>query len=260
MSEGKTVGAEGESADKKVVFDSKDIGKKEKTEYFVKVEGAEARKKEAIKRIKAQKADIIKEEKAKVAAEKKEQKRQRREANRAKRRIKRQAFIKKYKILLIILGLLFAGAIVAVAAYFIIYPPLTESEKKNVETIQIQDEVDTIFKKKAAEILDSETGSYDDVVAWAKKEIEETDDNSRQFQNYSQLVRLAMQNSYTLDDCFVFLGEMEQLASSDGEFAALYALYSMSYYKKGNMEKYEEYLNKGNEYREKAERLLDGAV
>ena len=42
---------EDKSANKKIVFDSKDIDKKEKTDFFVRVEGAEERKKAVIRRM-----------------------------------------------------------------------------------------------------------------------------------------------------------------------------------------------------------------
>ncbi len=64
---------ENHDLNKEVVFDSKDIGKKEKTDYFVRVEGAEERKKEVIRRMQQQKNELIREEKAKAAAAKKDE-------------------------------------------------------------------------------------------------------------------------------------------------------------------------------------------
>ena len=67
--------------DKELVFDSHEIGKKEKTDYFVRVEGAEERKKEVIRRMQKQKDELIREQKAKEAAEKKDAAQKQREKN-----------------------------------------------------------------------------------------------------------------------------------------------------------------------------------
>ncbi len=243
MSEGKTVGTEGESADKKVVFDSKDIGKKEKTEYFVKVEGAEARKKEAIRRIKAQKADIIKEEKAKVAAEKKEQKRQRREANRAKRRIKRQAFIKKYKILLIILGLLFAGAIVAVAAYFIINPPLTATEKENLAAYEEWREINRENYNKFDDANSDNPTPYEDALAWYVEQAENADGDNAKFSYYSLAVSYALHN-HNVEDAKKYNEILENLASNSEQRHTVYVAYASIYHMDNDEAKAREYAEK----------------
>lgn len=75
---------EDKSANKKIVFDSKDIDKKEKTDFFVRVEGAEERKKAVIRRMQQQKDELIREQKAKEAAIKKDEKMNRRQARRQK--------------------------------------------------------------------------------------------------------------------------------------------------------------------------------
>lgn len=159
--------------EKEVKFKAEDIKKKGKTEYFVNVEGAEQRKREAQRRAKLEaeeakrraKADderVINELHKKAEQRKREnraveekakaednrvigelhkkaekRKKENRAAARKERAAKRKKFFQKnkklFKIILIAIVALVVAAGIAVAVYFILNPPPTEGEKSRRE-------------------------------------------------------------------------------------------------------------------------------
>ena len=120
--------------DKELVFDSHEIGKKEKTDYFVRVEGAEERKKEVIRRMQQQKDELIREQKAKEAAEKKDAAQKQREKQKANTKKKRAEFFKRNKNRIIVVIAAVLVIAVGIGIYFILNPPLTEEQKEAHES------------------------------------------------------------------------------------------------------------------------------
>ena len=144
-----TVDVDGVPIDEKdISFKASDISKKGKAEYFVNVEGAEQRKKEAekkarieaeeeekakkraervMKEIKAEEEAKQKAEDKRVVGELKQKAKERKKENRKNARID---FIKKHKILLIIISIIVVLAIIGVAVLAFISYKNDDNNKK----------------------------------------------------------------------------------------------------------------------------------
>lgn len=173
-SHGEVNNTEGQKPDKKLVFDSKDIGKREKTDYFVRVEGAEERKREVIRRMQQQKDELVREKKAKEAAEKKDQKLQRRLER--KQKFADAVWTGRRKVLTITVIIIIL--ILAIGGPFFWKEIISPLMAKQQRTSEFQDEVDSSNKgsEMAAEAMNkiSESDNSNEAYEEAKKEFETT--------------------------------------------------------------------------------------
>jgi hypothetical protein len=239
--------------DKELVFDSHEIGKKEKTDYFVRVEGAEERKKEVIRRMQQQKDELIREQKAKEAAEKKDAAQKQREKQKADSKKKRAEFLKRNKVKIIAIIAAILTIIIGVAIYFILNPPLTEEQKEAHESWSRSPLNAQEFSKEIEEIANDKNRSYDDAMQWGEEQIAATDDNHLKFDYYNAMAIVAGQQEAHYDDAIRYLYEMEKLASNNAELQITYSRLAFMYSLKGDEEKKNEYSEKASQYEKELE-------
>ena len=242
--------------DKELVFDSHEIGKKEKTDYFVRVEGAEERKKEVIRRMQQQKDELIREQKAKEAAEKKDAAQKQREKQKADSKKKRAEFLKRNKVKIIAIIVIILAVIIGVGVYFILNPPLTEEQKENHESWNRSAMNSQEFEKKINEIAEDKDKSFDDAMQWGEEQIANTDDNHLKFDYYNAMAIAAGHQEGHYDDAIRYLLEMEKLASNDAELQIAYSKLAAIYSLKGDNEKSAEYREKASQYNKEIEEYV----
>jgi len=242
--------------DKKLVFDSHEIGKKEKTDYFVRVEGAEERKKEVIRRMQQQKDELIREQKAKEAAEKKDAEQKQREKQKADTKKKRAEFFKRNKNRIIVVIAAVLVIAVGIGIYFILNPPLTEEQKENHESWNRSAMNSQEFAEEINKIADDENKSFDDAMQWGEEQVASTDDNHLKFDYYNAMAIAAGQQEGHYDDAIRYLLEMEKLASNDAELQIVYSKLAAIYSLKGDNEKSAEYREKASQYNKDVEEYV----
>lgn len=211
---------------KEQFFDSKDIGKKEKTEYFVKVKGAEARKKAAIK-----------------AAEKKRDEARRSQKKAAfKQRIK--AIPKKYKIIVIVATILLIAAIIFAA----IKIPMSAKEKENAEASKRINESAQSFGEELNSRKGENLESLEEAMAWGEEQVKQTDDPHEKFDIYYSLASLAAEEEEYYDKALEYALKLEELAQNEAEYRLAYETIATVYNFIDDNENFEKFFNKAMEY------------
>ena len=212
---------------KEQFFDSKDIGKKEKTEYFVKVEGAEARKKAAIK-----------------AAEKKRDEARRSQKKAAfKQRIK--AIPKIYKIIVIVATILLIAAIIFAA---IKIPMSAKEEKENAEASKRINESAQSFGEELNSRKGENLESLEEAMAWGEEQVKQTDDPHEKFDIYYSLASLAAEEEEYYDKALEYALKLEELAQNEAEYRLAYETIATVYNFIDDNENFEKFFNKAMEY------------
>ena len=211
---------------KEQFFDSKDIGKKEKTEYFVKVEGAEARKKAAIK-----------------AAEKKRDEARRSQKKAAfKQRIK--AIPKIYKIIVIVATILLIAAIIFAA----IKIPMSAKEKENAEASKRINESAQSFGEELNSRKGENLESLEEAMTWGEEQVKQTDDPHEKFDIYYSLASLAAEEEEYYDKALEYALKLEELAQNEAEYRLAYETIATVYNFIDDNENFEKFFNKAMEY------------
>ena len=214
------------SNSEQVVFDSKNIGKKPKAEYFVKVEGAEARKKAAIK-----------------AAEKKRDEARRSQKKAAfKQRIK--AIPKKYKIIVIVATILLIAAIIFAA----IKIPMSAKEKENAEASKRINESAQSFGEELNSRKGENLESLEEAMAWGEEQVKQTDDPHEKFDIYYSLASLAAEEEEYYDKALEYALKLEELAQNEAEYRLAYETIATVYNFIDDNENFEKFFNKAMEY------------
>lgn len=245
-----------EEQSKEPVFHSKDI-KKNNTEYFVRVEGAEERKKEVIRRMKQQKESLIKAQKEKEAAEKRIATEEKKEAKKAAKKEKREAFWAKNKKLVIAIVVVLLILVGTLAAYFIKNPLLTEEQVAVRQSMERNTKALINFRAELDKMAEDPEKTTQDIVNWAEKQIDEAPDNHEKFDRYSALTSYLLNTENHYEDAKQYLEKMESLAADDTEKLATYSFYSLYYFKVGDIDKAKEYSQKKQELNEKVEKALE---
>ncbi|MBR6097972.1 hypothetical protein IKP94_04495 [Candidatus Saccharibacteria bacterium] len=243
-----------EEQSKEPVFHSKDI-KQEKTEYFVRVEGAEQRKKEMLRRMKQQKESLIKAKKEQENAAKRAERQEKFHTKVTAHRQKREAFFARHKKTVIAAVVVILVIIGVLVAYYFMNPPLTQEEIASNESIARNIENQEDFINQLDEKYAEEGSSYQSTMEWAEEEIRKTDDKGIKFDYYSAMTSFSINVEGHAEDALKYADEMEKLATNDGERLAVYSFKSVIYLELGNMEKNEEYEQKANKLREIIDRI-----
>ncbi|MBR0482725.1 hypothetical protein IJJ54_01265 [Candidatus Saccharibacteria bacterium] len=224
------------SNSEQVVFDSKNIGKKPKAEYFVKVEGAEARKKAAIK-----------------AAEKKRDEARRSQKKAAfKQRIK--AIPKKY----IILGAVVLVVLAAMAVVAAIRIPVSIQRSKNTKTNERINESSISIREELSSRKLGEDGSYEKAFSWGEEQIAATDDPHKKYDYLLNLAQLATEDENYYNKAIEYVLEAEKFAQDPPEFYDVYMTAATTYNFMGDYEKFEQYRGKAMEYEERSQDNSEG--
>ena len=217
------------SNSEQVVFDSKNIGKKPKAEYFVKVEGAEARKKAAIKEM----------QKEREKAEKKNR--------RIARSEKLKTFLGKHKVISLIVCAAVVVSCVAIVIYFINNPPLSKEEKSSMESVEKIEASSLSCKEKLGEMESSEQYSTEDILDWGETTAAEAEDVHDKFACYMDLATFAVNEEGYENKAIEYAHALEELAQDDGERYFAYKTLSGAYGLAGDIEKCRYYYDKMNE-------------
>lgn len=261
------------SADE-IKYKASDIKKKGKTEYFVNVEGAEERKKAAIKKAREdalaaeRRVKEAKEAAAKAEADRKAQAELKaaEEKRRAKadddrvigelkkkasarkkenRKYARQEFKERNKKLFrrikVALILIILSAAVGTAVYFIINPPPTKEEREAAEynklVVDSVEDFEEIYRFYVSQTDRDQGDVYVEACEKAKALIDAADDDDVKFEYALRYADFVITKGADYDYALTILDEYAPLAITDWQKDELYRYYWSIYVNLGNVEK-----------------------
>lgn len=241
---------------KELVFDSKDIGKKEKTEYFVRVEGAEERKKEVIRRMKQQKDELIRQKKAKETAEKREARKVEHNAAvyRRKQALTSFWFNHKKKVFAAIIILILIGA--GFGLYRLLNPPTAP------ELISARDSLDRTgmvyedFLNNIKRIAEEE--SVEAGLEWGEEQAAQTDDNHRLYDIYYALAGITTNYPGYEENGLSYALKAAEYAEDDAEIMGASNMVCLRYRRLERTEEAQPYCDRALEYQQKLEPAVAG--
>ncbi|MBQ8156868.1 hypothetical protein IJ102_00510 [Candidatus Saccharibacteria bacterium] len=247
-------------SDNNVVFDSKNIDSRPKTEFFVNVEGADERKKEVVRRLKEQKQELAKQARqdkrnAKLAAFE-----QARQTRRAKIKNTLKHFFKKAKIPLIALCATVFVALAGWIVYRALNPPMSEEIKMGVESIKRQPELNADFSAELDARAHADDGSLEDAIKWGEEQIANAEDDHVKFIYYKELAYFIVHEDDYKDKAIEYAHKLEELAQDDGERYLAYMTLSTIYGFAGDHEKSDEYYDKLEEVKAPMEYAIEEEI
>lgn len=238
------------------IFNSEDIGKKEKIDYFVRVEGAEERKKEAIRKMQKRKDELIRKQKAEELAKQREARKERFQAAHIKRKERIESFWHRSKkiLLAVLILLVIAGA--GFGIYRLLNPPLPENVVIARESIDRSSKQTFSFYDELGE-QSANYATREELYEWAENRIAELDNNHDKFDYYSMLSGNAATDQNYLDYALKYALKLEELAQDDGEKIMAYETISTVYFEMEDFEKYNEYQQKLEQYKGTIDRMKE---
>ncbi|MBQ8156866.1 hypothetical protein IJ102_00500 [Candidatus Saccharibacteria bacterium] len=238
----------GSQPGKELHFDSKKIDQKQKPEYFVKVEGAEERKKAVVRKLKEQKEQLAKQAKQNKRDAKLEAFKQAHRSRFAKIKSAVGNFLKKHKLPLLIIAVALLVALAGWMVYRALNPPLTEDERSVVESLDRVSSLDAdSFREELSSREKDENGSFQAALRWGEEQAESTDDQHTKFIYYYILTNHVLSDENYYDKALEYGGKLEALAQDDGEKYLAYNMLASTYRQLNNLDQYRLYRDKAAE-------------